>query len=71
MVEKGPKNVKFDISIGLFDRAEACKLMGLFIQYILWRIIDKEYSELNKDSGLIFIENITGRKSDFIRKKLF
>lgn len=55
-----------------FDGVEPCELVELFILYELSDIIDIDDNCLYGDVSLIFIENITCRKTSIVlEKKLF
>ena len=62
----------FDITMGSFDGAEVCKLVGMYLQneIINSKIgVTKEKSGLYRDDGLILIQ-ASKRELDNIRKKL-
>ena len=64
-------NPSFDVTMGSFDGAEVCELVGL---YILDRIkVECPEIELGlyRDDGLGITENLSGRETENLRKKLF
>ena len=66
------KNTKscFDVTIGSYDGAEICQLVGIYIQFKLAKLIDKKSLGLYRDDGLILLKNTKGREVDQIRKKV-
>ena len=64
-------NPSFDVTMGSYDGAEVCELVGL---YILDRIkVECPEIELGlyRDDGLGITENLSGRDTENLRKKLF
>ena len=57
----------FDVTIGSYDGAEICELIGLFILDSLSSIINK-YVGLYHDDGLLVLRNANGRTTDKTRK---
>ena len=60
----------FDVTMGSFDGAEICELVGLYLLYNM----KSEFPELNcglyRDDGLAYVENISGPQSDRLRKNV-
>ena len=56
--------------MGSYDGAEICKLVGIYIQSKLAKLIDKKNLGLYRDDGLILLKNTKGREVDQIRKKV-
>ena len=48
----------FDITMGSYDGAEVCELVGIYLLFLLASIIDKKNSGLYHDDGLIFLRNV-------------
>ena len=55
-----------------YDAAKICKLVGLYLLFLLANIIDKNNSGsgLYGDDGLILIRNINRQNMDRIRKNV-
>ena len=63
-------NSSFDVTMGSYDGAEVCELVGLFILNDLCNIYGKENIGLYRDDGLAVFKNITGPHADKIRKDI-
>ena len=61
----------FDVTIGSYDGAEICKLVGLFILNHLGKTFGKENIGLYRDDGLAIIKNRSARLADKTRKELY
>ena len=74
MIVHGSKNnSEFDITMGSYDGAEICELVGLVLLHELSTIIPKELTGLRDDS-LAILQNSSGPNTDRIKKgiiKLF
>ena len=71
-VKKG--NELFDVTMGAYDGAEVCELVGCFILSIIASKYNKEDIGLYRDDGLAVFKNISGPQSERIKKnfrKLF
>ena len=68
-VKKG-ENPTFDVTMGSFDGAETCELVGLYILKKLSVIINSKNVGLYRDDGLAVIDNANGPKMDKIRKDI-
>ena len=60
----------FDVTMGSFDGAEVCELVGLFILNELSITFGKDRVGLYRDDGLILLKGTRGRLADQTRKKL-
>ena len=60
----------FDVTMGSFDGAEICELVGLYIQSNLENILPKTNFGLYRDDGLILLRNLNGRQMDKKRKNI-
>ena len=60
----------FDVTMGFYDGAEVCKLVGLYILYVLGNKFGKENMGLYRDDGLACLHGIDGPTSDRIRKDI-
>ena len=60
----------FDVTMGSYDGAEICELVGLFILERLGETFGHENIELYRDDGLAALKNVNGRQADKSRKTL-
>ena len=60
----------FDVTMGSYDGAKVCELVGALVLSILANSIPKRNSGLYRDDGLILMRNEKGRKTDRIKKEL-
>ena len=60
----------FDVTMGRYDGAEVCELVGIYLSSLLASIIDKNNSGLYRDDGLIYLRNVNGQKMDRVRKNV-
>ena len=67
---KKRNNSLFDVTMGSYDGAEICGLVGLYLLNRLSTVIDKSSVGLYRDDGLAAINNANGPKLDRIRKIL-
>ena len=58
----------FDVTMGSFDGAELCKLVGLYILHILGEMYGKHRIGLYHDDGLACFGYISGLQAKRIRK---
>ena len=56
----------FEETMGSYDGAEVCELMGLFILSKLDNTLNKEDSGLYRDNGLIILRKTNGKQADTI-----
>ena len=63
-------NAKFDVTMGSYDGAEVCQLVGIFILHNLEKIIDQKYVSLYRDDGLAVVKG-SGPELEKLRKKTF
>ena len=68
-VKKGDSG-EFDVTMGSFDGAETCELVGLYILNILGNKFGKENFGLYRDDGLACLKNLNGHQSDKLRKDI-
>ena len=59
----------FDVTMGSFDGAEVCEMVGLFLLQQLEQVIPKQNIGLYRDDGLAVVEN-NGPKVEQLRKKV-
>ena len=60
----------FDVTMGSFDGAEVCELVGLYILSLLKEIIDQNNVGLYRDDSLIILRNHNEQQTDRMRKKI-
>ena len=64
------KKRSFDVTMGSYDGAEVCELVGLFILCGLGNTYGKECIGLCRDDGLVVFKNISGPQAERIRKDI-
>ena len=57
----------FDVTMGSYDGAEVCELVGIYILSILAKRIDKKSTGLYRDDGLIILSKCDGPTTDRIK----
>ena len=60
----------FDVTMGSWDGAEVCELVGLYLLNQLKDLIPIENAGLYRDDGLAFIRSRSGRLLDRYRKDI-
>ena len=60
----------FDVTMGSYDGAEICDLVGLYMLNVLTNEFEKERVGLYRDDGLVLIKGKSERIADKVRKKL-
>ena len=60
----------FDVTMGAYDGAEVCEIVGLYLLSKIHKIVPISYIGLYRDDGLAVIPNANGPKLDRIRKDL-
>ena len=63
-------NREFDVKVGSNDKAETCKLVGLFLLYSTGEKLNKNNIGLYRDDGLTCFKNNNGHQNDKIKKEL-
>ena len=63
-------NKDFDISMGSYDGAEICELVGIFIQSKLCNLINKKDFGLYRDDRLGILRNTSGLEANNKRKTI-
>ena len=66
-VKKGESN--FDVSMGAYDGAEVCELIGIFMLSLLSKHINKNHIGLYRDDGLAILKNTSGPEAEKLKKK--
>lgn len=59
----------FDVTMGSYDGAETCELVGLYILHLLSATFDTGNIGLYRDDGLAVLKNANGHEADKIRKE--
>ena len=67
-VKKGESN--FDVSMGAYDGAEVCELIGIFMLSLLSKHINKNHIGLHRDDGLAILKNTNGPAAEKFKKKI-
>ena len=67
-VKKGERN--FDVSMGAYDGAEVCELIGIFMLSLLSKHINKNHIGLYRDDGFAILKNTSGPEAEKLKKKL-
>ena len=60
----------FDVTVGSYDGAEVCELVGIYILSILSKKYEDAEFGLYRDDGLAAFQNINSQASDHIRKEI-
>ena len=68
--KKEDYDTKFDITIGSYDGAELCELIGIYIQFLLTKILSKDKSGLYGVNGLFILRKINKQQTDRVQKKI-
>ena len=64
------KNGLFDVTMGSFDGAEICELVGMYLLHKLVQIIPQDQVGLYRDDGLAMIPRANGPQMDRLRKDI-
>ena len=68
--KKQRSDSSFDVTMGSYDGAEICELVGIYILSSLTKEIQKEHSGLYRDDGLIILKKHNGQQTDRKRKNI-
>ena len=60
----------FDVTMGTYDGAEVCELVGSFLLYALSLKYNKTKIGLYRDDGLAVFKNVSGAHCEKIKKKI-
>ena len=60
----------FDVSMGAYDGAEVCELIGIFLLNLLGRQYDPKNIGLYRDDGLSIFKNSSGPQMEKFKKRL-
>ena len=69
-VKNNNQHSLFDVTMGSYDGAEVCELVGLFLLNKLAVTFGKDKVGLYRDDGLLILRGTGGRQADQARKKL-
>ena len=58
----------FDVTMGAYDGAEICELVGLYMLSLISKHYNKADVGLYRDDGLAVFKNVSGPQADRIRK---
>ena len=58
----------FEATMGAYDGAEVCELVGTYMIFLISQNHNKKYSELYRDDGLPVVKNKSGTKTEKIKK---
>ena len=67
---KKAQTKNFDVTMGSYDGAEVCELVGLFLLNELNELFGKDDVGLYRDDGLAIVKNASGPQMDKLRKKI-
>ena len=59
----------FDVTMGAYNGAEVCELIGIFILSLLSKHINKIYIWLYRNDGLTILKNTSGLAAEKLEKK--
>jgi hypothetical protein len=59
----------FDVTMGAYDGAEVCELVGTFLLYLIGLIYDKRNIGLYRDDGLAVFRNQSGPQNERTKKE--
>ena len=60
----------FDVTMGIYDGAELCEFIGIYLLSQLFTIISRNGCRLYRCDGLMIKEYINGQQIDQLRKKI-
>ena len=66
-VKKGKGS--FDVSMGAYNWAEVCELIGIFRLSLFSKYINKNHIGLYRDDGLAILKNTSGPEAEKLKKK--
>ena len=64
------KTGTFDVTMGSYDGAEVCELVGLYILNSLSKLIGKETTCLYRDDGIMHLDKLPPQKVEKLKKNL-
>ena len=60
----------FDVTMGAFDGAEVCELVGTYLLFLISQVCEKKDIGLYRDDGLAVFKNRSGPQNEQIKKKI-
>ena len=66
---KNEHDGSFEVTMGSFDDEELCELIGIYIQSLLERNLEKNLMGLYLDDGLTILCNTNRQQTDKVQKK--
>ena len=60
----------FDVTMSAYDGTKVCELVGTFLLYKLSIKYNKNNTDLHRDDGLAISKNISGPKSEKVKKDI-
>ena len=67
---KKERDEDFDVTMGCYDGAEVCEIVGSYILNLLGNILDKDLVGLYRDDGLAIVRNLSGPEIERERKAI-
>ena len=67
---KKDTSVEFGVTMGSYDGAEVCEIVGLFMLDMLSKLFEKNSVGLHRDDGFSISRNYNGHQNDKVRKDL-
>ena len=64
------KDENFDVTMGAYDGADVCELVGMYLLSLLGDKYNKKDIGLYRDDGLAVFKNISGPEAEKIKKDL-
>ena len=67
--KKKDTDTTFDVTMGSYDGADLCELIGIYIQSLLTNILSKDNMGLYRDDGLFILRKINKQQTDKYERK--
>ena len=64
------EGASFDVTMGAYNGAEMCKLIGIYMLYLIEKKYDSKNIGLYRDYRLAVFKNVSGPASEKIKKQL-
>ena len=68
--KKKDTDTTFDVTMGSYDGADLCELIGIYIQSLLTNILSKDNMGSYRDDGLFILHKRNRQQTDRIGKKI-
>ena len=69
-MERKDTDATFDVTMGSYEGAKLCELIGIYIQSLLTNILLKRNMGLNIGEGLLILRKINEQQTDRMREKI-